>query len=155
MFVAAQAMHIDFNGTGDPLTAADDHISADCILGLRVAARNVFHCDLSELQRHLPVQHERLFTLKQVMLYLASQKRKSLGLGADAMVLQCLTVDELQLVSGQSEELQNNARNLTNVLIGKLASWMTSGQWHARHMKLSIYSAEFTIALCMRFAWIR
>jgi len=66
------------------------------------------------------------------MKYLASQKRKSLGLGNDAAVLQVMTIDELQLVFGQSEVLQNNSRKLVDVLIGNLASWMISGNWHAR-----------------------
>ncbi|KAL0019737.1 hypothetical protein WJX77_008046 [Trebouxia sp. C0004] len=39
-----------------------------------------------------------------------------------------MTVDELQLVFGQSVEvLQNNSRGLVNVLIGCLAAWMISG----------------------------
>ncbi|DBA96132.1 TPA: hypothetical protein ACH3X1_015618 [Trebouxia sp. C0004] len=51
-----------------------------------------------------------------------------LGLGSDAIVLQVMTVDELQLVFGQSVEvLQNNSRGLVNVLIGCLAAWMISG----------------------------
>ncbi|KAL0019710.1 hypothetical protein WJX77_002416 [Trebouxia sp. C0004] len=53
--------------------SADDHISAECILGLRVAARNIFHCDLSKLRQHLPVQRQHLFTLRDVIKYLASQ----------------------------------------------------------------------------------
>jgi len=129
---ATQAVYIDFNGSGDPLSSSDDHIATECILGLRVAARNIFHCDLSQLRRHLSVQCQHLFTLKEVMKYLASQKRKSLGLGNDAAVLQVMTIDELQLVFGQSEVLQNNSRKLVDVLIGNLASWMISGNWHAR-----------------------
>lgn len=121
MFAAAQAMYIDFNGSGDPLRLTDDHIATECILGLRLAARNIFHCDLSQLQRHLLVKRQHLFTLKEVMNYLASQKRKSLGLGSDAIVLQVITVDELQLVAGQSEVLQNNRRKLVDVL--SLAIW--------------------------------
>lgn len=130
VFAAAQAMYIDFNGSGDPLSPADDHIATECILGLRVAARNIFCCDLSQLRRHLSVQCQQLFTLKEVMSYLATQKRKSLGLGIDAIVLQVITVDELQLVVGQSEVLQNNSRKLVDVLIGNLAGWMISGKWH-------------------------
>ncbi|KAL0047778.1 hypothetical protein WJX82_011660 [Trebouxia sp. C0006] len=128
LWATAQAMHIDFNGSGDPLNSADDHISAECILGLRLAARNIFHCDLIKLQQHLPVQHQHWFTLRDVTTYLATQKRKSLGLGSDAILLQVITVDELQLVSGQSvERLQKNSRGLVNVLIGCLAAWMISG----------------------------
>ncbi|DBB01187.1 TPA: hypothetical protein ACH3X1_001069 [Trebouxia sp. C0004] len=51
------------------------------------------------------------------MKYLATQKRKSLGLGSDAILLQVITVDELQ----------NNSRGLVNVLIGCLAAWIISG----------------------------
>ncbi|DBA78959.1 TPA: hypothetical protein ACH3X1_008832 [Trebouxia sp. C0004] len=120
-------MHIDFNGSGDPPSSADVHSPAECILGLRVAARNIFHCSLSQLRRHLSVQHQHLFTLSEVMSYLANQKRKSLGLGTDAIVLQVITVDELQLVFGQSEVLHNISRGLVNVLIGCLAGWMISG----------------------------
>ena len=138
-------MHIDFNGSGDPLSSADDHISAECILGLRVAARNIFHCDLSKLRQHLPVQRQHLFTLRDVMKYLATQKRKSLGLGSDAIVLQVLTVDELQLVVGQAERLQNNSRGLVNVLIGYLASWMISGKWHAHQHEAFLICPQASI----------
>ncbi|KAL3145847.1 hypothetical protein ABBQ38_015218 [Trebouxia sp. C0009 RCD-2024] len=127
-WATAQAIRIDFNTSGDPLSSADDHISAECMLGLRLAARNIFHCDLSDLRQHLPVQHQHLFSLRDVMKHLASQKRTSLGLGSDAIVLQVITVDELQLVFGQSVEvLQNNSRGLVNVLIRCLAAWMISG----------------------------
>jgi len=142
-------MHIDFNGSGDPLNSADDHISAECILGLRVAARNIFHCDLSKLRQHLPVQRQHLFTLRDVMKYLATQKRKSLGLGSDAIVLQVITVDELQLVFGQSVEvLQNNSRGLVNVLIGCLAAWMISGKWHAHQHEAFLTALQASFLLC-------
>ncbi len=142
-------MHIDFNGSGDPLNSADDHISAECILGLRLAARNIFHCDLIKLQQHLPVQHQHWFTLRDVTTYLATQKRKSLGLGSDAILLQVITVDELQLVSGQSvERLQKNSRGLVNVLIGCLAAWMISGKWHAHQLEASLTAPQASFLLC-------
>lgn len=142
-------MHIDFKWSGDPLSSADDHISAECILGLRLAARNIFHCDLSQLRQHLPVQHQHLFSLRDVMKYLATQKRISLGLGSDAIVLQVITVDELQLVFGQSVEvLQNNSRGLVNVLIGCLAAWMISGKWHAHQHEAFLTALQASFLLC-------
>ena len=142
-------MHIDFRWTGDPLNSADDHISAECILGLRLAARNIFLCRLSELRQHLPVQHQHLFTLSSVMKHLASQKRKSLGLGTDAIVLQVITVDELQLVFGQSVGvLQNKSHGLVNVLIGCLAEWMISGKWHAHQLEASLTAPQASFLLC-------
>ncbi len=61
------------------------------------------------------------------MILLASQKRKSLGLSTNAVVLQVITVDELQLVSGQSEVLQTHSRKLVDVMFAELAAWMTAG----------------------------
>jgi len=145
VFVAAQAMHIDFNVSGDPLDSADDHISAECILGIRVAARNISHCTLSQLRQRSTVLRQHLFTLSEVMKYLANQMRKSLGLGIDAIVLQVLTVDELQLVVGQAERLQNNSRGLVNVLIGYLASWMISGKWHAHQHEAFLICPQASI----------
>ena len=133
MFAAAQAMYIDFNGSG-------------------------VRCDLSQLQRHLPVQFQHLFTLKEVMRYLASQKRKSLGLGTDAIVLQVITIDELQLVAGQSEVLQNKLRKLVDVLIGNLAGWMISGNWHVHQHEVfptalqSLFSAS-RVSLLTLCSW--
>ena len=159
VFAAAQALYIDFNGSGDPLTPADDNIATECILGLRVAARNLFRCDLSQLRRHLPVQHEHLFTLTEVMRFLASQKRNSLGLGTDAIMLQVITVDELQLVVGQSEVLQNNSRKLVDLLIGNLAAWMISGNGHVNMKFFKMlcrlnfcFTSVFSLTLCS-FAW--
>lgn len=88
------------------------------------------------------------------MKHLASQKRTSLGLGSDAIVLQVITVDELQLVFGQSVEvLQNNSRGLVNVLIRCLAAWMISGKWHA-HQHEAFWTAPQAsfLHLCMSFA---
>lgn len=144
-------MYVDFNVSGDPLSSANDHIATECILGLRIAANNIFHCDLSQLRRHLSVQCQQLFTLKEVMKYLASQKRKSLGLGIDATVLQVITVDELQLVFGQSEVLRNNSRKLVDILVGNLANWMISGKWHARQheaFQLLVAACVSLLTLC-------
>ncbi len=141
-------MHIDFNVNGEPLSSADDHIASECILGLRVAANNIFHCDLSQLRRRLSVHCQQLFSLDEVMKYLANQKRKSLGLGSDAIVLQVLTVDELQLVLGQSAVLQYNSRGLVNVIIRNLASWMISGEWHAHERE----AFQLFVASCVSFA---
>ena len=142
-------MHIDFSWSGDALRRDDDHISAECILGLRDASRNIFRCALSNLREFLPVQHQHLFTLREVMTYLARQKRKSLGLGRDAIVLQVITVDGLKLVFGQSAEvLQNNSRGLVNVLVRRLASWMISGGWHAHQHEAFLTAPQASCLLC-------
>ncbi len=146
-------MHIDFNGSGDPLNSADDPISAACILGLRLAARNVFFCHLSELRQHLPVQHQHLFTLSSVMTHLASQKRKTLGLGTDAIVLQVITIHELQLVFGQSVGVLQKNSGLVNILIDCLVEWMISGKWHAHQLEASLTARHASFfALCMSYA---
>jgi len=40
---AAEAFRIDFNGDGDGVRRNDDHIAATCMLGLCLAARNIFY----------------------------------------------------------------------------------------------------------------
>lgn len=61
------------------------------------------------------------------MAYLASQKRSELHLSSSAAVLQVVTIDELQLVTGQTKGLQCHSSMLPNIMVNVLASWMISG----------------------------
>lgn len=124
---AAAAYRIDFNGDGDKLFQEDDHIPATCMLGLRLAARNIFYCSLQDLRTVLPPECECMYTFDGVMAYLASQKRSVWQLRSSTAVLQVVTVDELQLVTGQSKVLQRHSSQLPNAMVEVLASWMITG----------------------------
>ncbi|KAL3138800.1 hypothetical protein ABBQ32_005642 [Trebouxia sp. C0010 RCD-2024] len=122
-----QAVFLDFSVTGDPITPEDAAIPPTCMLGLRIAARNIFHCSLPDMQQHLPLQLRHLFTLRGVMRLLARQKRDSLGLTSDAVILQVITVDDMQLLSHQSEGLSMKPGVLANTMVTELAAWMVAG----------------------------
>lgn len=74
----------------------------------------------------LPVRILKQFSFTAVMGYLATQQRESLSLGADSVVLQSITMDELQLASRQAQQLNIDA-NLVDSIVGMLGQWMTAG----------------------------
>lgn len=125
--IAAQAVSLDFSASGDPITHTDNATPPTCMLGLRVAARNLFHCSLPDMQQHLPVHLRQLFTLQGVTRLLARQKRESLGLSTDAVILQVITVDDMQLLSQQSKALQMSSGVLASEMVTELAGWMIAG----------------------------
>lgn len=100
---AAAAYHIDFSGDGDKLVEEDEGIAGTCLLGLRLAARNIFHCSLQSLRTVLPSECERIYSLSAVMAYLACQKRTEMQLSNSTAVPQVVTVDEFQSVSSQKQ----------------------------------------------------
>ena len=97
------------------------------MLGLRLAARNIFYCSLEDLRTVLPPECEHMYNFKGVMAYLASRKRSELQLSSSTAVLQVVTLDELQLVTGQIKGLRCHSPAIPNIMINALASWMISG----------------------------
>lgn len=126
---AAAVYQIDFSGAGDKLCPEDDYIPATCMLGLRLAARNIFCCSLRQLRLQMSPDTERMYTLEGVMAYLAQQKRSEFQLSSTTAVLQVVTVDDVQLITGQTKTLQHASSELPNTMIKVLASWMTAGVW--------------------------
>ena len=124
---AAAAYRIDFNGDGDRLSQNDDHIPATCMLGLRLAARNIFHCSLVDLRTVLPSGSELMYTFAGVMAYLARQKKSDMQMSSSTAVLQVVTVDELQLLTSQVKGFQRHTAEVANAMVEVLASWMISG----------------------------
>lgn len=124
---AAAVYQMDFSGGGDKLCPEDDYIPATCMLGLRLAARNIFCCSLRQLRLELSPESERMYTFEGVMAYLARQKRSEFQLSSTTAVLQVVTVDEVQLPTGQTKTLQHASSELPNTMIQVLASWMMAG----------------------------
>ena len=124
---AGAAYRVDFNGDGDKLDLDDDHIPVTCMLGLRLAARNIFHCSLLALRTVLPPECELLYTFAGVMAYLACQQRSEMQLSSSIAVLQVITVDELQMVTAQAKGFHCFPAELPNAMVEVLASWMISG----------------------------
>ena len=108
----------------------DGVLPAGCILGLRLAARHIFHCSLNTLRRVLPPANETSYDLEQVMSYLADQQRSALQLDNSAVLLQVVVIDDFQLVRTQAPAfLPNNTRAtaLVNDMFFELGRWMMSG----------------------------
>lgn len=110
-----------------PLTPRDEVLSPSCMLGVRIAADAIFKCSARGMMQ-LPDPALQCFTLEDVMVYLATQQRESLRLDADSIVLQVITVDELQLATRQAQlqHLHMDAA-FPNSMVGMLGEWMTSG----------------------------
>ncbi len=122
---AGGAYKVSFNGDGHELTRRDEVLPPSCMLGVRIAAGAIFGCD-AETMMQLPDQVLQRFTLKAVMGYLATQQRESLSLDADSVVLQLITVDELQLASRQAQQLNIDVV-VSNSMVDVLGEWMTAG----------------------------
>ncbi|KAL3148758.1 hypothetical protein ABBQ38_014169 [Trebouxia sp. C0009 RCD-2024] len=108
----------------------DGVLSASCMLGLRLAARNIFRCSLQNLQRVLPSQYGHLYAFEEVMSYLADQQRSALQLDKSAVLLQVVTIDEFQLARTQAQAFLPNpaqATALVNSMVQLLGGWMVSG----------------------------
>lgn len=124
---AAAAYHIDFSGDGDKLVEEDERIPGSCMLGLRLAARNIFHCSLQSLRTVLPPECERIWSIDTVMAYLACQKRTEMQLSNSTAVLQVVTVDEFQSVASQSKVFQRPYKGLPDEMMQNLGLWMIQG----------------------------
>ena len=100
------------------------------MLGLRFAARNIFRCSLQDLRSVLPPEHETMFSLREVMSYVAEQRRSALQLDSGAVMLQLVTVDELQLVETQARVFlpsRAQATALASSMFILIGQWMISG----------------------------
>ena len=108
----------------------DGVLPAGCILGLRLAARHIFHCSLNTLRRVLPSTTEISYDFEQVMSYLADQQQSALQLDNSAVLLQVVVIDGFQLVRTQAPAFLPNhtwASALVNDMFFELGSCMMSG----------------------------
>lgn len=109
----------------------DGVLPAGCMLGLRLAARHIFHCSLNTLRRVLPSTTETSYDFEQVMSYLADQQRSALQLGDSAVFLQVVAIDDFQLVRTQAPAfLPNHTRAsalVNDMFFFELGRWMMSG----------------------------
>ena len=118
---------VSFSGDGHALTPRDEVLSPSCMLGVRIAAGAIFKCSARGMMQ-LPDQVLQQFTLEAVMGYLATQQRESLNLDADSVVLQLISVDELQLASRQAQLHHLNIdAGFPNSMVDVLGEWMTAG----------------------------
>ena len=124
---AGAAYKVSFNGDGHILTRRDEVLPPSCMLGVRIAAGAILGCDY-ETMMQLPEQVLQRFTLAAVMGYLATQQRNCLSLDADSVVLQLITVDELQLASRQAQlQHLNIDADFPNSMVDVLGEWMAAG----------------------------
>lgn len=124
---AGAAYKVSFNGDGQELMHRDEVLPPSCMLGVRIAAGAIFGCDIVTMTK-LPDHYLQRFTLAAVMGYLATQQRESLSLDADSLVLQLITVDELQLASRQAQLRHLDIDpGFPNSMVNVLGKWMTAG----------------------------
>lgn len=136
VWASGAAYKVSFNGDGQELMHRDEVLPPSCMLGVRIAAGAIFGCDIVTMTK-LPDHYLQRFTLAAVMGYLATQQRESLSLDADSLVLQLITVDELQLASRQAQLRHLDIDpGFPNSMVNVLGKWMTAGS--GRHVGICV-----------------